>query len=173
MFNSQKRAWGLPLAVVSLLSAIVPMKPAQGFPSFRLVPESDYVKCVQQLEQAEASPQITMEACAMASRPANIGECVTRISRDGGIVADEAVLGCVSVRRPQELASCVVNITRSESDVDPLYVLEGCARSLLPERYAFCVVGMGRGSTNFAVDDRLRVCLNPPEEFTDLDGSIL
>ncbi|AMW30921.1 MULTISPECIES: hypothetical protein [Arthrospira] len=170
MLNSQKLAWGLPLTVVSLLWAMIPVKSAaQGFPSYRLTVEADYARCVRELEDAGVSPRATATACGMAIRPTSIGECVTLITRDAGIAGDEAVLGCMSVRRPQELANCVVNITRSNSEANALTVLEGCGRSLLPERYASCVVGMGSGSTEFAVNDLLRVCLNPPEQFSDMD----
>ncbi|MGC9528964.1 MAG: hypothetical protein ACP5D7_25830 [Limnospira sp.] len=170
MLNFHKRAWGLSLATLGILSALVPARPLQAFPSFDRVGERDYRQCAQGLREAGLSPEITAEACAMAIRPSQLAECVSRIGDDTGIAAEEAVLGCVGVRRPAALATCVFNITASGSGADPLNVLESCGRSLLPEQYSFCVVGMSQGGADYSTDDLLEVCLHPPEQFIDLYG---
>ncbi len=158
---------GLSVAALSSLQVMMTPSTTTAFPSFDLLREEDYNICAENLQAVGLSPQVTAQACAMSVRPKQISTCVSRINYDTGISAEEALVGCVSVRRPEEMATCVVNITQNLSDANPLKVLDSCSRSLLPEQYSFCVLGV-TPSTALPVTNVLNTCLTPPEQFIDL-----
>ncbi|MEA5499317.1 MAG: hypothetical protein WAN66_24750 [Limnoraphis robusta] len=164
----QTRRWlsriVLSMGTVSLLAA-----PATAFPSFNLLNRHDYRRCAEGLRDAGIAPKLSAEACAGVIRPRDLSECVVSITNTAAISSEEALVGCVSVRRPRELGICVTGIVTVASSADPLNVLNSCALSLLPERYSFCVIGLAEVHQDLAVDDLLETCLNPPEQFTDLD----
>lgn len=154
----------LSLTTVGLLAA-----PTIAFPSFNLVNKKDYQKCAEGLRQAGVGEALTAQACAGVTRPRFLAECVTSIQETGQIASEEAVVSCVSVRRPRELGVCVSDIIENGQGVDPSSVLYSCSRSLLPERYSFCVIGLAQNNTSVAVDQLLEICLNPPEQFVDIE----
>ncbi|WP_052050190.1 hypothetical protein [Leptolyngbya sp. KIOST-1] len=69
----------------------------------------------------------------------------------------QALLACQSDRRPQDLASCVGTIHRSLAVTNSTAVLNNCRRSVLPLRFADCVVGVA-AAADLAVTDSLRQC---------------
>ncbi len=152
-----------------LLSLPLYIFPPNAFPSFELLKEEDYATCAAGLEAAGLSPRLTAQACAMSVRPTQISTCVTRINSETGIAAEEALLGCVSVRRPEQMATCVVDITFNRSDANPLNVLDSCSRSLLPVTHAYCVLGLTQSTEALPVATALQTCLTPPEQFSDLE----
>ncbi|MDY7021312.1 MAG: hypothetical protein SWJ54_08110 [Cyanobacteriota bacterium] len=158
--------WRIVLSVgtVSGLAA-----PVAAFPSFNLVDEKDFRRCAEGLLQAGITAKLSSQACAGVIRPMDLSECVVSIRNTGQISGEEALVGCVSVRRPKELGICVSDIVEVGRDVDALNVLNSCALSLLPERYSFCVLGLAEANREIGVNDLLDVCLNPPEQYTDLD----
>lgn len=167
---SRHRRWLSLVATVSLFPLFVPLTPAEAFPSFVLIRRQDYRNCTQQLVAAGLSVELATQGCGMASRPRNMGYCVTQMQRNVAALPVEQILsGCLQVRRPDELANCVVNINRNTSASDPLNVLDSCRRSVLPETFANCVVGMNQASTNLGVDQLLKTCLTPPENVMKLE----
>ncbi|WP_156803555.1 hypothetical protein [Lyngbya sp. PCC 8106] len=154
----------LSMGTVSLLAA-----PVTAFPSFNLVNDKDYRRCAEGLRDAGITPLLSSQACAGVIRPRDLSECVVSIGNTGQISSEEALVGCVSVRRPKELGICVSDIVTEGRGVEPLNVLNSCALSLLPERHSFCVLGLAEVNRDVPVDDLLNICLNPPEQFTDLD----
>jgi hypothetical protein len=180
MFSGLKKAllthlpghhrWLSVVATVSLFPLFVSVAPAEAFPSFVLIRRQDYRNCTQQLVAAGLSVELATQGCGMASRPRNMGYCVTQMQRNVAALPVEQILsGCLQVRRPDELANCVVNINRNTSASDPLNVLDSCRRSILPETFSNCVVGMSQASTNLGVDQLLKTCLNPPENVVKLE----
>ncbi|MGF1494989.1 MAG: hypothetical protein ACFBSC_21600 [Microcoleaceae cyanobacterium] len=149
-------------ASVSLISV-----PVAAFPSFDLLTEKDYARCTTELQSVGLSADLIAQGCAAVIRPQNLSACVTRMNREVAIDPQDALVSCVGVRRPEELATCVVNITQSTGEANPLNVMNSCRRSLLPERYSFCVLGISQEG-GIGVDQALETCLNPPEQFLDL-----
>ena len=180
MFSGLKKAiltnlprhqrWLSLVATVSLFPLFVPVTPAEAFPSFVLIRRQDYRNCTQQLVAAGLSVELATQGCGMASRPRNMGYCVTQMQRNVAALPVEQILsGCLQVRRPDELANCVVNISLNTSSSDPFNVLDSCRRSVLPETFSNCVVGMNQASTNLGVDQLLKTCLTPPENVVKLE----
>lgn len=163
------RRWLPWVATVSLFPLFVPVTPAEAFPSFVLIREQDYRNCTQQLITAGLSVELATQGCGMASRPRNMGYCVSQMrSNVSALPVEQIFSGCLQVRRPDELANCVVNINRNTSASDPFNVLDSCRRSVLPETFSNCVVGMNQASTNLGVDQLLKTCLTPPENVMKL-----
>ncbi len=64
------------------------------------------------------------------------------IQRQTSILAIDALATCRQVRQPDELATCVVGISINSKEKTIPEVLNYCRRSLLPVRFAECVVGL-------------------------------
>lgn len=161
----QHQRWMPFAATVSMLSLVVPILPAAAFPSFILIRDRDYAICAEQLVNAGVSPELASQGCATASRPRNIGYCVSMIQRGvTNLTIEDIFSSCVQVRRPDELANCVVNISNNTNEAEPLNVLDSCRRSLLPEKFSYCVVGLRNEASGITVTQLLETCLNPPED---------
>jgi hypothetical protein len=101
-----------------------------------------YERCTGDLLALKISTEEATSACARALNPKDLGICVSRTSQSGTIAATDALSACRQVRRPKEMAACVNRIRGELSTATALEVLDNCRRSLLPDRYANCVVGI-------------------------------
>lgn len=159
---------GVQLAAFSLLTTLLPVPPASALRFTRN--RDSYSLCAQELLVAGVPPEAASAACAAALHPADISECVTHIRRKTEIPATEALLSCRRVRRPYELANCVVDIntqTKTQAAA-PVSTLEFCRRSLLPERFAQCVVGLSR-RINFPTEQLMTTCIDARNELGQLE----
>lgn len=103
---------------------------------------NDFRACAGRLVSVGVTPEAAAEGCATALRPRDLSACVVDISKNTQITADDALLGCRRSRQPRDLGSCVVAVSKNtEGTVNP-DVLNYCGRSLLPVRFAQCVVGL-------------------------------
>lgn len=101
----------------------------------------DYDRCTSRLLSLNITVEEATSACARSLQPSKLSRCVTDVTQEGGVEAAQALGACRQVRRPDEMGLCVQSIRRRVADAAPLDVVDNCRRSLLPERYANCVVG--------------------------------
>ena len=118
-----------------------------------------YRNCASGLLSAGISPEAAAPACAGALNPQDVGRCVVQITSRTEIAADSALASCRQVRRPIEVSRCVVDINTNTQGQAVPGVLDYCTRSLLPERFADCVVGLGR-EIQFASNQGLETCIS-------------
>lgn len=138
--------------------------------NFRLSNQKDFRRCAARLLNAGISPEATASACAETLRPQNLSTCVFDIKRRTTIAAEDALSTCRLVRRPSELSKCVVNISRNSQEESVPNVLNYCGRSLLPELFADCVVGL-RSEVDLAPTQAMDTCIGandrlPPRDFS-------
>ena len=100
--------------------------------------------CAVDLQDRGIGATIAAKACAMAIEPEELSLCVARINEATSVVAVNALSACFQVRRPEELGHCVAKIDREVQGVNGNLAMEYCRRSLLPERFSECVVGLHR-----------------------------
>ncbi|MEG3973573.1 hypothetical protein QT970_02995 [Microcoleus sp. herbarium8] len=163
-------ALGTPLVALSLLAVALPISPASAITLRFPRTQNSYRVCAKELIEAGVGAEAAAAACADALHPRDISRCALQINRKTNISGLEALSTCRQVRRPDELTTCVVNIhTKTKTQpAAPLLVLDGCRRSLLPEQFAECVVGLS-GRLDFPTDRLLATCLDPREKVSQLD----
>jgi AraC-like DNA-binding protein len=146
MFNPKqnfKFNWLFLAATPLVVSGLALNSPATAasVPSSYL---NDYRFCAARLLALNISGDAVSTACANALSPKVLATCVYDIQRQTKILATDALATCRQVRQPNELATCVVGIsTNSPAEKIP-EVLNYCRLSLLPTRFAECVVGLRR-----------------------------
>ncbi len=145
MFNFQQRRplnW-LSLAATPLVVSGLALNPAisASVPSSYL---NDYRFCAARLLALELSADAVSPACAAALEPKRLSTCVYDIQRQTNILAADALATCSQVRQPDQLATCVVGISINSQEETIPEVLDYCRLSLLPVRFAECVVGLRR-----------------------------
>lgn len=105
-------------------------------------------------------------ACSDALKPNDLADCVANIANNTDIKGNDALQSCYRVRRPNELANCVTTISTSLEAGKSKMALDGCRRSLLPERYAECTVDLADIS-QISSEDAMKSCIaaefNPSE----------
>lgn len=148
--------------------AMVPSTAATIPSSYR----NQYRGCAGRLLSVGISPQSAASACAEALRPKDLSRCVVEIEQETAIAAEDALSTCRQVRRPNELASCVVGISRNSQDDAIPSVLNYCGRSLLPERFAECVVGL-RVEADFAPTDAMDTCISAGDQLGNVDPNFI
>lgn len=114
-------------------------------------------------------------ACADALYPRELSSCVQEITRETSLAPEATLQACYRVRRPQELATCVNRINAGveftptepeeannvEGDTTILTsVLNNCRNSLLPRRYARCVIGLSDGLYTVSPQEAMDNCLD-------------
>ncbi len=102
---------------------------------------NDYRVCAGRLKSVGVTPDAASVGCASALRPRELASCVARIHKTD-IVASDALASCRQARRPEELARCVVDISENYKETVNPTTLKNCSRSLLPMRFAECVVAL-------------------------------
>jgi hypothetical protein len=160
--------------VVGLLTIALPITPTSASTYVRrsgFVSERSYRECAADLLQSGLSPEVAATGCSEALSPRELGRCVTRISREQDGFAQNAFTACRQVRRPVELSTCFVLIRNELEDTTAANVLDNCRRSLLPDRYSDCVLGISR-ATDLASTTVLNACISGADYPRDF-GSIL
>jgi len=130
----------------------------------------DFDNCADALLRSGLPEEQVAIACAEALVPEELSSCVSDIAEHTPVEANFALFACFRSRRPVELANCTIDINRET--IDPYYTsnvtesaasareaLDRCRRSLLPERYAACVVGLSRQDLALAPPEAMSVCL--------------
>lgn len=139
------------IAIASLLALVIPNRPAVALNEFQL--------CAAQLVRlARVSPEGAVAACSDTLNPKEISRCVVTIHKLTPTLTPDALVACKRVRRPVELSRCMFDITDNTRDSQPIAVLDYCRRSLLPLRYAQCVVGLSR-ETDFSSGQVMESCI--------------
>jgi hypothetical protein len=161
---------GTQLATLGLLAAALPIEPTSAITIRFSRNRNHYRVCTQELIRTGVTADAAAGACAGALHPRDISHCVVQINRKTKIAAADALSSCQRVRRPNHLATCVIDINRKSrtQPADPLLVLDQCRRSLLPEVFSECVVGLSR-QVDFPTDRLMTTCLDSRDKVT-LDG---
>ena len=119
-----------------------------------------YRACTGRMLNSGVSPEAAARACAGALYPKDVARCVTRIESQTEISAQDALATCTQARRPVELSRCVVGISENSQGQPAPGVLDFCGRSLLPIRYAECVVGLRREINELAPTQAMETCIS-------------
>ncbi len=128
----------------------------------------DYRACASQLLKAGITAEAAALGCARALRPRDLSSCVTDIKQNTEIAAADALPTCVQAWRPEDVGACVAGISKSTEDSKLVLdkqlfnrtVLSNCGLSLLPRRYAQCVVGLRLQIDNLAPGQALNNCID-------------
>ncbi|MBW4632207.1 MAG: hypothetical protein KME30_09975 [Iphinoe sp. HA4291-MV1] len=126
---------------------------------------NDFRVCAGRLLSVGVAADAASQACAAALRPGDLSACVTRIGRQTQIAASDALATCRQSRRPEDLATCVVGISRYTREAVSPEVLNYCGRSLLPVRFAQCVVGL-RAEIDFAPALAMETCIDASDRIS-------
>lgn len=119
----------------------------------------DYRACAARLVRLGIPAESAASACAAALRPRDLGECVNRIQKQTQVPAQNILNNCLQARRPDDYAACVVGISKQAKDSFDPSVFTYCNRSLLPRRFARCVVGL-RSEIDFSVVRAMDTCID-------------
>ncbi|MEB3342112.1 hypothetical protein [Okeania sp.] len=165
-----KKRW-IFLTAIQLLSSsflmVIP-EPATGIDFQKLFKKEpadikSFRLCSENLLSVGLSNQEVANACSATVEPEDLSICVTKIynSTTQKLPAQDILLNCQQVRRVDELGTCVENINLSMANISNQFaVLEGCRRSLLPEDFSACVVGLSI-NVKLPTEELLNTCLNP------------
>lgn len=151
-------------------------------------------ECAELLTNAEIVESQVAIACAEALDPEDLSFCVDEISTFTAIDPLYTLFGCFRTRRPVELAHCVVDIhynvlmpktflyqdddrynlndrltPADKATLEPvaLSTLDHCRRSLLPERFSACVVGLST-EVSFSSEQLLGTCIRADDFPTEI-----
>lgn len=132
---------------------------------------ADYSICAGELLDRGIVPDQVAIACSQAIIPADLSFCVTKINRLTSVTAMDALSACTRVRRPVEMSTCVVDIFNRTTGANPSVfvspanaILDNCRRSLLPLKFADCVIGLSQHIDFRASSDGvLRSCIAAEE----------
>ena len=147
------------LAAASLLSAALPISPAGAIELRFNRSRNSYRICAQEMVKVGVVPEAAAAACAAALHPRDVSTCVSQINTKAQVAAMDALFNCRRVRRPDELAICVVDINSKAQGAPIGSVIEHCRRSLLPQRFSDCVVGLSR-RLQFPTEQLLATCID-------------
>ncbi len=139
------------LAIAGWLLAIAPGMAASY--------NNDYRVCAGRVLGDGVTAQAASQACARALRPRDLASCVVYIKNNTEIAATDALSACNQARRPKELASCIAGISKNTQGAVNPDVLNYCGRSLLPVRFAQCVVGL-RSEIDLTPIQALNTCID-------------
>ncbi|NJM70338.1 MAG: hypothetical protein HC862_08965 [Scytonema sp. RU_4_4] len=126
---------------------------------------NDFRVCAGRLLSVGIAADAASQACAAALRPGDLSTCVIKIGRQTQIAASDALTTCRQARRPEEVASCVVGINKYTREAVSPEVLNYCGRSLLPVRFAQCVVGL-RAEVDFASTQAMETCIDASDRIS-------
>lgn len=103
---------------------------------------NDFEVCTSSLIDAGIDGSAAAAACGKVLHPADLSSCTLDVVSVADVDAEQALLACRGDRRPKELATCVSDIHQSLEIASSTAVLNHCRRSILPMRFADCVVGV-------------------------------
>lgn len=119
---------------------------------------ADFAGCAATLIGLGLSAPVAADACAQAQFPSELSNCTDRLSNSLKLSAADSLSTCRSVRKPLAVASCAERL-QAAGGATPALIADGCQLSLLPDRYADCVIGLGDQLT-LTRDQLLRACAN-------------
>jgi hypothetical protein len=120
--------------------------------------DQNYGACASELLDAGVSAEAAAIACANAYRPTEVSACVSGVLNAAEVTPTAALSACSRDRRPDEVASCVATIHSDLTVADSQSVLDHCHRTILPERYAACVIGIA-DEVGYTTEDSLATCI--------------
>jgi hypothetical protein len=165
----RRRLGPLTVGVASLLllsPLAIGVNPAQAN-WFKSKPvENAYKLCGMRLDKVGIGKDVAADACAAVLHPEDLGTCVADLT-PLKLDAAAALAACQRVRRPLELRTCVQDVRRQDANAVLPNVLEACRRSLLPERYGKCVVGLNQ-SVAMPTAMGLATCLDASDQPIDV-----
>jgi hypothetical protein len=164
MHNSKELIGSLALAGTITLS-VAPPSLAGWFSQPSINP---YNACTVSLDKVAIKKEVAADACAEALHPDHVGTCVENIAAKK-VDSTIALGACRSVRRPMELSTCVSDIHKQDDKATLTDVLEFCRRSLLPERYGKCVVGLNGKPLQVVTKEALMTCIDASDRPTDIE----
>ncbi|MBD2576640.1 hypothetical protein [Oscillatoria sp. FACHB-1406] len=139
-----------------------------GLGTARAAENNPFAICAAELRETEVSESEALEACAESLEPDDLSWCVLRLYNSTSVDGTSALRSCFRARRPVELATCAIDITRAFQEQPSsgteniqdiaLSALDGCRRSLIPNRFADCAVGLNRQS-DFSQTSILNACI--------------
>jgi hypothetical protein len=141
------------LAIAGFLAMMIPN------PGVAVSNANDYRVCTARLLDLGLTEQAVSQGCAKALRPRDLSDCVVRINQQTQISAVDALSSCEQARRPQDLSTCVVNISSNTEKTVDTRVLNYCVRSLLPQGFAQCVMGL-RSVMDIAPTQAMDTCID-------------
>ncbi len=133
---------------------------------------NDYRVCAGRLLALNISPEVVSQACSSTLRPRDLSGCVASIQKQTELSATDALSTCRTARRPSELATCVVGISKSTKEPANPAILNYCNRSLLPIRFAQCVVGL-RAEIDFPSAQAMDSCIDASERIGNLSPTFI
>lgn len=119
---------------------------------------SSFADCAATLTGLGLSASVAATTCAQAQFPTDLSSCTDRLTNSLKLSAADSLAACRSVRKPLAVASCAERL-QDAGGATPALIADGCRLSLLPDRYADCVLGLG-DSLTLTRDELLRVCAN-------------
>ncbi len=152
----QTKAIRVTAPVLAIAGWLVTIAPAMTAP---VSYNNDYRACASRLLSVKVSPEAASEGCATALHPSELSACVLKISQQAKIGGLDALNGCKQARRPEELATCVVGLSQNTEEATKPAILTYCGRSLLPVRFADCVLGL-RSEIKSTVTQALDTCID-------------
>ncbi len=132
--------------------------------------KNKYEQCAGALMKLNLSPQEVARSCSQSLYPENLASCVVDIAGGTDILAEDALTTCRRVRRPLQLATCVVGISKVGTAADAPAILDHCSRSLLPESFSQCVLGLVN-QTDLGTTAALRYCIDGSDRDRNLNLS--
>jgi hypothetical protein len=159
---------GIPLAITGWIVAAMPVM-AQTTTSYF---GNDYRGCAAKLLRLGITPEAASSACAAVLRPRELSNCVTRIQKQTQVAATDILSSCRSARRPEDLGTCVVSISASKKETFDPSTLNYCSSSLLPVRFAECVVGLRR-EIDFSATQAMSTCIDASDRLGGLLPSFI
>jgi hypothetical protein len=162
--RSLKKHWGrrwlsltvMPLVAGGLLGMTIPRGQALA--------GNPYQTCAEEMLEIGISSDVAANVCAGALQPKSLSRCVSKIYDNviEGVDPSFILFNCQRVRRPKELATCVGDILDEIPETNSEIVIESCSRSLLPERYASCAIGLYQ-ELQLPSTEIFASCLNPED----------
>ncbi|WOD38108.1 hypothetical protein [Nodosilinea sp. E11] len=145
-----RQCFAIPFALIAGLAAPLVLLAAP-----RAI-ANDFEGCTSLLIDAGIDGAVAASACGRALHPLDVSRCAVDITQVADVSAEQALVACQSDRRPTDLATCVSDIHQSLEIANSTTVLNNCRRSLLPVRYADCVVGVATAAALSTADSMNR-----------------
>jgi hypothetical protein len=132
----------------------------------------DFRACAGRLLKEKISPDAAAAACSETLDPRVFSSCVVDIKRKTTLTAVDAFTACRQARRPNEVASCVIGISRNSGGKADPAAANYCGNSLLPVRFADCVVGLRRAS-KYVPTQAMDYCSSATDQLFDLSPTFV
>lgn len=129
--------------------------------------KNDYANCAETLMQVNVPPLMAATTCGEMRRPQELANCVLDISSETDIIPMDALTACRRVRRPLAMAACVVDIGNLSDASDGPNILDHCRRSLIPNQFSTCVVGL-KQEIDLGTSQAMTACINASDRMEDL-----